>query len=337
LNYYEILGLKPDASQDQVKRAYRKLARKYHPDVSTASDAEARFKEVGEAYAVLKDPELRAAYDESGFRPEAARGQPGPPPGSRPGRAGGGGFRPPPGQAPPDWATGFEFSGRDFGHGAGDGFGSGAGVDERDLLDALFRARREASRRAPGQDHHARVVIDLVDAYHGARRSVSLRRPVLDANGQVSMQDRQLEVSIPKGVQAGQHLRLAGQGGPAPGEGPAGDLYLEIAFNPDPVFRTEGRDVYLDLPVAPWEAALGATLTVPTPDGAVQLKVPPDSASGRTLRLKGRGIPGQPPGDLYGVLKLVLPPADTAGARRAYEAMGQAFDFNPRAKLPGFR
>lgn len=325
MNYYEILGLKPDASADQIKRAYRKMARKYHPDVSTASDAEARFKEVGEAYAVLKDPELRAAYDDSGFRPEAARGQPGPPPGSRPGQ--GGGFQP-----PPDWDAGFEFSGRDFGH----GFGSGAGVDERDLLDALFRARQEASRRAPGQDHHARVMIDLADAYRGARRSVSLRRPVLDANGRVSMQEHQLDVSIPKGVHAGQHLRLAGQGGPAPGDGPAGDLYLEIAFNPDPVFRAEGRDVFLDLPITPWEAALGASLTVPTPDGPVQLKVPPDSASGRKLRLKGRGIPGQPPGDLYGVLKLVLPPADTDKARQAYQAMGQAFDFDPRDGLPGF-
>lgn len=330
MNYYEILGIKPGATPDEIKRAYRKLARKFHPDVSTAGDAEARFKEVGEAYAVLKDPELRAAYDDSGYRPEAARGQQGPPPGARrgqPGAAAGGGFQP-----PPDWDTGFEFSGRDFTR----DFGGGASVDERDFLDALFRARREASRRAPGQDHHARITIDLADAYHGARRSVSLRRPVLDAQGQVSMQDHKLDVSIPKGVQAGQHLRLAGQGAPSPGEGPAGDLYLEIAFNPDPVFRTEGRDVFLDLPVAPWEAALGATLTVPTPAGTVQLKVPANSVNGRKLRLKGRGIPGKPAGDLYGVLKLVLPPADTERRREAYQALREAVDFNPRAGLPGF-
>ena len=159
--------------------------------------------------------------------------------------------------------------------------------------------------------------------------------PALDAQGRVTTHERTLDVSIPKGVRAGQHLRLAGQGGPGRGEGPAGDLYLEIAFNPHPDFRAEGRDVYLDLPLAPWEAALGATISTPTPEGPVQLTIPPGSVAGRQLRLKGRGIPGSPPGDLYVVLKIALPPADSESAREAYRTLAKAFDFNPRTHLKG--
>ncbi len=308
-DYYEVLGLTSGASQDDIKHAYRKLARKYHPDVSTASDAEARFKELGEAYAVLKDPEKRAAYDDM-----VARGK------------GGQGFQPPPG-----WDAGFEFSGRDF--------EAGAGMDQGDLLDALFRqqarAGQKAGRRAQGQDHHARVMIDLADAYRGAQRSISLRMPVLDPEGRVTMQEHTLDVSIPKGIRAGQHLRLAGQGGPGLGDGPAGDLYLEVNFNTDPLFRADGRDVYLDLPLSPWEAALGASVTVPTPEGPVQLTIPPNSVAGRQLRLKGRGIPGSPPGNLYAILKIALPPADSEAARDAYRAMAKGFDFDPRTHLGG--
>jgi len=315
-DYYEVLGLTSGASQDEIKHAYRKLARKYHPDVSTASDAEARFKEIGEAYAVLKDPEKRAAYDDV-----VARGEGGP------------GFQPPPG-----WDAGFEFSGRDF-----EGV---AGMDQADLLDALFRQQARAGQRpgqsgqragmrAQGQDHHARVMINLADAYRGAQRSISLRVPVLDAEGRVTMQEHTLDVSIPKGIRAGQHLRLAGQGGPGLGGGPAGDLYLEVNFNTDPVFRVDGRDVYLDLPLAPWEAALGASVTVPTPEGPVQLTVPPNSVAGRQLRLKGRGIPGSPPGNLIANLKIALPPADSEAARDAYRAMAKSFDFDPRKHLGG--
>lgn len=303
-DYYEVLGVPRDATQDAIKGAYRKLARKYHPDVSKLADAETRFKELGEAYAVLKDPEKRAAYDQMGSQWKAGQD-----------------FQP-----PPDWNAGFEFTSRDS--------EAGPGMDQSEFFEALFGHRSGSTQRShthmQGQDRHAKIMIDLADAYHGAQRSISLRMPVLDTRGHVTVQERQLDVSIPKGIRSGQHLRLAGQGGPGIGEGKAGDLYLEIAFNPHPRFRIDGRDVYHDLPLAPWEAALGASVTVPTPEGPVQLTIPPNSAPGRQLRLKGRGIPGKTPGDLYAVLKIVLPQADSESAREAYRTMAKAFDFNPR-------
>jgi curved DNA-binding protein len=184
----------------------------------------------------------------------------------------------------------------------------------------------------PGQDHHAKVLIDLEDAYRGAQRSISLRMPTLDEQGRGVLQERTLDVNIPKGIREGQQLRLAGQGGPGFGEGaPAGDLFLEIAFNPHPRFRVDGRDVYVDLPLAPWEAALGGAVAAATPEGDVELTIPPGSAAGRKLRLKGRGIPGQPAGDLYVVLAIALPPASTDADKRAYAAFKSAFDFDPRA------
>jgi curved DNA-binding protein len=308
-DYYEILGVPRGATQDEVKLAYRKLARKYHPDVSKYPDAEARFKELGEAYAVLKDPEKRAAYDQMGSQWKSGQD-----------------FQPPPG-----WDAGFEFSDRDF--------GAAPDNNQSEFFEALFGRRAQAGPRphvhAQGQDHHAKVLIDLADAYHGAKRSVSLHMPTLDAQGHVTIQERTLDVNIPKGIRAGQHLRLAGLGGAGLGGGNAGDLYLEIAFNPHPLFRADGRDVYLDLPLAPWEAALGASVAAPTPEGSVQLTIPPNSVAGRQLRMKGRGIPGSPPGDLYVVLKIALPPAESESAQEAYRAMAKAFDFNPRADLRG--
>ncbi|MBK7355285.1 DnaJ C-terminal domain-containing protein [Propionivibrio sp.] len=309
-DYYQTLGVERNATQDDIKHAYRKLARKYHPDVSKDPDAEARFKELGEAYAVLKDPEKRVAYDQMGSEWKAGQD-----------------FQPPPG-----WDAGFEFSRYDA--------APGDAAEFSDFFETLFgrqgqHAQAHRTMHAQGQDHHARVMIDLHDAYRGAQRSISLRMPALDAQGRVTTHERTLDVSIPKGVRAGQHLRLAGQGGPGRGEGPAGDLYLEIAFNPHPDFRAEGRDVYLDLPLAPWEAALGATISTPTPEGPVQLTIPPGSVAGRQLRLKGRGIPGSPPGDLYVVLKIALPPADSESAREAYRTLAKAFDFNPRTHLKG--
>ena len=305
-DYYAIIGLPRGATQDEIKRAYRKLARKYHPDVSKQPDAELRFKELGEAYAVLKDPEKRAAYDQMGSQWQAGQD-----------------FQPPPG-----WDNGFEYS--------GPGVSADAGPDQSDFFEALFsrqsRAARQPGRAARGQDHHAKVFIDLADAYRGAQRGISLRMPALDAQGHVIMRERTLDVGIPKGIRAGQHLRLAGQGEAGLGEAPAGDLYLEIGFNPDSRFRVEGRDVFLNLPLAPWEAALGGPVTAPTPEGSVQLTIPAGSWAGRQLRLKGKGIPGNPAGDLYAVLAIALPPADTDSAREAYRAMAKAFDFNARAE-----
>jgi curved DNA-binding protein len=306
-DYYATLGVERAATQDDIKRAYRKLARKFHPDISRETDAEAHFKEVGEAYEVLKDPEKRAAYDRMGSNWRAGEE-----------------FQPPPG-----WDEGFEFSGRER--------GDAAGPDLDDFFAELFGGRHRAGPHGAtamaGQDHHAKVLIDLEDAYRGAQRTVTLQMPVLDAQGHVALTTRTLDVAIPKGIRAGQHLRLAGQGGPAVGGAPPGDLYLEIGFRAHPRFRVDGRDVSIDLPVAPWEAALGARVEVPTPAGTFEVAVPAGSAAGRRLRLKGKGIPAQPPGDFYAVLAIVLPPADSEPARAAYEAMRQAFRFDPRAPL----
>ncbi|MFM0053869.1 DnaJ C-terminal domain-containing protein [Caballeronia grimmiae] len=334
-DYYEILGLQRTATHDDVKRAYRKLARKYHPDLTKQSDGEERFKEVGEAYQVLKDTEKRAAYDRMGGQWQNGQD-----------------FRP-----PPNWDEGFEFSGAsseektnaDFSDFFEAMFGSAHGSThsrQRQRHDAqsdyyaradddLEAAYSGAPFSAPAQDHHAKVVIDLVDAYRGAQRTISLQMPAIDAQGHVKLQSRTLNVSIPKGVRAGQHLRLAGQGGPGLGGGTAGDLYLEIVFRDHPRFRVDGRDVSLDVPVAPWEAALGAAVTVLTPDGSIEMTVPPGSSGGRRLRLKGKGIPANPPGDMYVVLNIVLPPADTDDAKAAYETMRQAFNFDPRENFHG--
>jgi curved DNA-binding protein len=316
-DYYKIMGVKRDASQDEIKSAYRKLARKYHPDVSKEANAEAKFKELGEAYEVLKDAKKRAAYDQLGSQWKAGQE-----------------FRP-----PPDWERGFEF--RDFG-GAGPGAGPGSGTGGfSDFFETLFggAARRPSGSRGTrefrvrGEDHHARVVIDLADSYRGATRSITLQIPETDARGRVGTRPRTLSVRIPKGIRQGQQIRLAGQGGAGFGGGEAGDLYLEVEFSPNGRYRVEGADVYLDVPVAPWEAALGATIEVPTPAGAVDLKVPPNSQTGKKLRLKGRGIPARQPGDLYVVLQIVLPPADTPQRRAFYERMREEFAFHPRAGL----
>ena len=322
-DYYRTLGVARDASADDIKQAYRKLARKYHPDVSKEKEAEARFKEIGEAGEVLRDPEKRAAYDTAGSQWERQRAA-----GAEPD------FQPPPG-----WDAGFEFSGSGRSDAPGEPFG---GQDHSDFFEALFgRAARGGARaRRPdphmqGQDHHAKILIDLADAYRGAQRSISLRMPALDAMGHGVMRERTLDVNIPKGIREGQQLRLAGQGGPGLGEGPAGDLYLEIAFNSHRLYRVDGRDVVADLPLAPWEAALGASVKVPLPDGSVELTIPPGSASGRKLRLKGKGIPGNPAGDLYVVVAIALPPSDDPKAKAAYQAFAAAFDFNPRAHLEG--
>jgi curved DNA-binding protein len=305
-----------DAGEDDIKRAYRKLARKYHPDLNKQSDAEAKFKEVGEAYEVLQDPEKRAAYDTAGKRWGEAGSQ----------------------QPPPGWDSGFEFGGAGpAGSGGAENF-----PDHSEFFEALFGRRAGGGRgggwaqQAPprARDHHAKVLIDLADAYRGASRSIVLQVPQIDADGRLSMRERQLDVAIPVGVREGQHLRLAGQGAPGAPGAPAGDLYLEIHFKPHPLFRVEGRDVMLELPLAPWEAALGAEVDVPIPDGSVQMSIPAGSASGRKLRLKGKGIPGKPPGDLYVMLQIQMPRGESAAAQQAWRDLARAHaDFNPRANL----
>ncbi len=312
-DYYKILGLERKATQEEVKRAYRKLARKYHPDVSKEADAEAKFKEVQEAYSVLGEAEKRAAYDQLGNQWQ--QGQQ---------------FRP-----PPDWGRNFEFTGQ--GGDASGGFS--------DFFSNLFGGdspfgRTEGSpyargRRAPasGRDHHARIEISLEDAFSGGSRIIQLQRPAVN-NGRVETRTHELRVTIPAGIQEGQQIRLAGQGEPAGSpQGKPGDLYLEVHIQPHPHYRLEGRDVTLTLPVAPWEAALGATVEVPTLGGAVQLRIPPNSRGGQKMRLRGRGLPSREPGDQYVQLEIVLPPADTDKARALYEQMQGELDFNPRSHL----
>jgi curved DNA-binding protein len=312
-DYYQTLGVQRTASEAEIKAAYRKLARKYHPDVSKQGDAENRFKELGEAYAVLKDPEKRAAYDGVGDR-------------LRDGQE----F-----QAPPRRSRGSRGAA-----GAG-ATGAMPGADESfsDFFEAMFNQNRGArpdprsAYEMAGEDHHAKVVIDLEDSYIGARRSIEMQAPAVDAKGRMTMQSRTLDVSIPKGIRAGQKLRLTGQGGASPNGGRAGDLYLEIAFRESSRFQVDDRDVTLELPVAPWELALGAQVTVPTPDGSVDMTIPPNSSNGQRLRLKGKGLPGKPPGEFYVKLMVVLPPADSAAVQSAYDALKQASRFDPRARF----
>jgi len=310
-DYYQVMGVPRTASQDEIKRAYRKLARKYHPDVSKERDAEERFKELQEANEVLKDPEKRAAYDQLGA--DWRQGQD---------------FRP-----PPDWGKGFEFSSREP-------RGEQAG-EFSDFFSELFGARSPFGRAsgaarqargfaAAGQDHVARVEVDLDDAYRGGTRTIELRTPELTADGHVVVKPRALRVSIPAGVTDGQQIRLAGQGSPGLGGGPPGDLYLEINVRAHSRFQLEGRDVTVTLPVAPWEAALGETVSVPTLGGAVEMKLPAGARAGQKLRLRGRGLPGNPPGDQFVVVRIVLPP-DSPRARQLFEQMKREIPFDPRA------
>lgn len=304
-DYYKLLEVDRTATAADIKSAYRKLARKYHPDVSKEPQAETRFKEIGEAYEVLQDPEKRVAYDQLGNRWRAGQE-----------------FTP-----PPEWAAGFEFT--------PGGASAAEGTGYSDFFSALFGnfARHTAPPRAHGEGHHAKIFIALDDAFQGGTHTVTLRAPQVNAQGQVVLRERSLHVQIPKGIHEGQHIRLAGQGAPGVNGMPAGDLYLEICFHPHSLYQVQGRDLSLSLPLAPWEAALGATVKAPTPTGVVEVKVPPGSQSGRKLRLKGRGIPGEPAGDLYLVLAVVLPAAETEEAQQVYRTMARELAFNPRHSL----
>lgn len=301
-DYYELLGVSRSAEQDVIKKAYRRLARKYHPDVSKEPDAESRFKEVNEAYEVLSDPKKRAAYDQLGANWKAGQD-----------------FRPPPG-----WEN---FAGFGSGQGFNSSGFSGNGFSDffETLFGGSFRQRPpgqggSANFHSRGQDQETELALDLETAFHGGQQTLHL------SGG------RTLSVNIPAGIGDGQRIRLGGQGQPGRG-GPAGDLYLTVHIRPHALFRVDGRDILLDLPLAPWEAALGGTVTVPTLAGKVDLKIPADSRSGRKMRLKGRGLPGKKQGDQYVVLHIETPPALTPEHREFYERMRRELPFDPRAHL----
>jgi len=295
-DYYQIMGVARGASADEIKRAYRRLARKYHPDVSKEADAEARFKEVGEAYEVLKDPEKRAAYDQLGSRWKDGQE-----------------FRP-----PPDWDTHFETS--------------NDGAAFSDFFESLFghAGARRGSFRSRGRDREAQISVPLEDAFSGSSRTLSLEQVEPDENGRPVRRQRQLSVKIPAGVTDGQQIRLQGQGDPGLGGGPAGDLFLRVRLMPHRLFEVDGKNLRLELPITPWEAALGATIRVPTLSGQVDLRIPKGSQSGGQLRLKGKGLPGNPPGDQHVILKIVVPAAETEEQRAIYEQMAEAMPLNPR-------
>lgn len=304
-DYYKTLGVERTATADEIKSAYRKLARKHHPDVNKEPGTEARFKEIGEAYEVLKDKEKRAAYDDLGN--QWREGQE---------------FTP-----PPEWGAGFEFT--------QGGAPAAEAADFSDFFSSLFGnfSRQAGSPHGRGEDHHAKIFIPLEVAFHGGTQTFTLRAPQVNAQGRPELRERSLNVQIPKGIREGQHIRLAGQGAPGIKGTSPGDLYLEIHFHPHRLYQVQGRDLSLTLPIAPWEAALGATAKAPTPSGIVDVKIPPGSQNGRKLRLKGRGIPGEPPGDLYLILEVVLPPADSERAQAIYRTMAQELAFNPRHAL----
>jgi curved DNA-binding protein len=299
-DYYSLLGVARDAPAEAVKKAYRTLARKYHPDVSKEPQAEQRMKEVNEAYAVLSDPEKRAAYDQLG---QHAPGQD---------------FRP-----PPDWDANMEFSEREF---------SGAeSAQFSDFFAEIFgrHAGQGSAFHSKSNDHHARVLLDIEDAFTGPERQLSLRVPKVDAEGRARLETRTLNVKIPRGIRAGQIIRLAGQGSVTDG-GKPGDLLLEVAFRPHPRLQPEGRDLHLILPVAPWEAALGAVVPVDLPGGTINVRIPAGAEPGRQLRVRGKGIPSDPPGDVYFDIRIVAPPAVTPKAKELYEALQKEADFDPR-------
>ncbi len=302
-DYYEILGVAKNASEDDIKKAYRKLARKYHPDVSKEADAKERFQDVSEAYEALKDKEKRAAYDSLGSH--------------RPGQE----FRP-----PPDWSERF---GERFGQGGAEDFG---GIDLSDLFASMGagfgrgrgsqRAYRQGAMPIPGEDYEVTVRLSLEEALHGTEREFRIG-------------ERSVRARIPRGASDGERLRLRGKGGPGFNGGPAGDLYLAISLVPHPLYKVNGRDLDLEVPVAPWEAALGAQIEVPTPEGQVKMKLPPGSKSGQKLRLAGKGLPkpGGGAGDLYAVIMMVVPSTLSEREKQLYDQLKEASRFDPRSHL----
>jgi curved DNA-binding protein len=310
-DYYEVLGVPRGASEEEIRGAYRKLARTYHPDVNHEPGAEDRFKEISEAYEVLRDPEKRERYDRLGANWKAGE--------DVSGAEGFSGFRGAgPGQGGFQGQGGFGDVRMDFGD--GNGFS--------DFFESLFGARGGAGRRGGGfegfatrgGDQEATLEVSLEEAARGGKRKISL------GDG------RDYEVDIPAGVRDGQRIRLGGEGGRGAGSGPAGDLFLRVRIKPDPHFRLEGNDLFVDLPVAPWEAVLGATAEVRTLDGTARVKVPPGSSSGRRLRLRGEGMPGpgKGKGDLYATVRIVVPKKPSERERELFRQLAEVSSFDPR-------
>jgi len=303
-DYYAALGVERGASADEIKKAYRRLAQKYHPDVSKEPGAEARFKEVAEAYQTLKDAEKRAAYDALGSRPQGEE------------------FRP-----PPDWASR---------HG-GSGFEQ-TSFDDVDFADLFSRFGARGARGAmPGQDFEVPVEISIEDAFRGTMLSLSLSMPEYDGNGQMRRVPQTVKARIGAGAVDGQRLRLPGKGGKGFQGGRDGDLYLDISLKPHALYRATGHDLYLDLPLTPSEAALGASLEIPTLAGPVNLKIPAGTSSGRKLRLSGRGLPMPRggAGDLFAVAQIVVPATLSDRERESYQRLAEGSDFEPRRHFRG--
>jgi len=300
-DYYRVLGVERSASADDIKKAYRKLARKYHPDVSKVADAEEKFKEVAEAYETLKSPEKRAAYDQLGSH--------------QPGQD----FRP-----PPDWGKQF-----------GDSQFAFEDVDLADFLAGLAAGRRRQGGERipmPGQDYEVTVHIPLEEAYRGTEVDLQMTVPEYDENGFLHRVPRAFKARIPKGATDGQRLRVAGKGGRGFNGGRDGNLYLNIALHPHSLFRVSGHDLYLDLPLAPWEAVLGASVEVPTLGGPVRLKVPPGTHAGQQLRLAQRGLPKPKTGvgDLFVIPQIVVPTVTSEHERALFKQLAEGSTFNPR-------
>lgn len=300
-DYYQIMGLSRDANPEDIKRAYRKLARKYHPDVSKEANAESKFKELGEAYDVLRDPDKRAKYDQYGqYWKEQGQKQ---------------------SYNPQSEGGHWEFS--DDGQSAG----------FEDFINSIFRNRQEQSHYYDqGKDIYASLTISLEDSFHGAEKNLQLQTPSIDKQGRVSYSTRTVKVKIPKGIGDKQQIRLKGQGGQMPHQA-SGDLYIEIAISPHSLFQLQKSDIYCTIPISPWEAVLGATIKVPTLAGPVNLKIPKLSQTGKQMRLKGRGLPSKHPGDQYITLQIVIPENSNPEAEKLYEQLAETCRFNPRERL----
>ena len=298
-DFYAALGVASKATQDEIKRAYRKLARKYHPDVAKGAGAAEKFRAAGAAYEVLRDPEKRKLYDQHGAAWE----------------------NPPQPDPRHDWNGGFDFRREDVTGRDPEGF--------RQFFESGFGSRQGSGGPRGFAAQQAQIDVDLKDIFTGAEHTIALQMPKIDAQGRVTLQDKRLKVQIPKGMMPGQNLLLKGQGQ----EG--ADLILEVNVRPHPTYRIDGKDLSVDLPVTPWEAALGTTLDMPTPAGRIRVKVPAQARSGQKLRLKGRGLPGAQPGDLYAVLLIVNPPLKTKEQRALYEKMASEMAFDPRTAMKG--